>query len=260
MIEAIPQQVWTARPDGALDYVNVRTVEHFGRGFDELVAWGWTEMVHPDDLPKIIARWKTSLETGILYEAEFRVRRASDGAYLWILSRALPLRDAENRIVKWFGTNTDISERKQAEEKTRFQAHLLNSVGQAIIATDLQGVVIYWNHFAEVLYGWTSSEVIGRNIVDLNTPQASKQQANEIMARLRAGEGWSGEFLVQRRDGTTFPSLTMIQPVYDTAGVLDGIVGISTDISERKAVEEACSKAKRAKRLSWIPRSTASSR
>ena len=237
--EAIPQQVWTARPDGALDYVNQRVLDYFGRTFEEMIGWSWAELIHPDDVPEAMARWQHSLQTGELYEIELRLKRAGDNTYRWNLGRALPLRDEQGRIVRWFGTNTDISERKEVEEKTHFQAHLLNTIGQAVIATDLQGTVSYWNRFAERLYGWLDSEAIGRNILDWTPTQATGQQAAEIMARLTAGESWSGEFMMQRRNGTMFPAQVTSEPVHNVAGTIVGIIGISTDITERKRAEEA---------------------
>jgi PAS domain S-box-containing protein len=115
LIEAIPQQVWTAKPDGALDYVSQRVVEYFGRTFEDMIGWGWEQVLHPDDLPECRKRWLHALETGEPYEIEFRLKNARDGSYRWHLGRALPLRGPNGLIVKWFGTNTDITERKQIE-------------------------------------------------------------------------------------------------------------------------------------------------
>ena len=115
LIEAIPQQVWTAKPDGALDYVSQRVVEYFGRTFEDMIGWGWEQVLHSDDLPECRKRWLHALETGEPYEIEFRLKNARDGSYRWHLGRALPLRGPNGLIVKWFGTNTDITERKQIE-------------------------------------------------------------------------------------------------------------------------------------------------
>ena len=90
------------------------------------------------------------------------------------------------------------------EERIRFQAQLLNAVEQAILAVDLTGRIIFWNRFAERLYGWTVDEVQGRNIVEVLAAPLLMEAARANMGPLRRGEGWSGEFLVQRRDGSTF--------------------------------------------------------
>ncbi len=121
LTEAIPQQVWTALPNGTLDHVNERVVEYFGRSREQIVGEGWLEVLHPEDVADTVARWTHALTTGQPYEVEFRLRR-SDGAYRWHLGRALPLRDANGAIAKWFGTNTDITERKLAEEEREIAA------------------------------------------------------------------------------------------------------------------------------------------
>src|ERR687897_408835 len=131
----------------------------------------------------------------------------------------------------------DITGRKSAEEQIRFQARLLDAVGQAIIATDPQGTIIYWNRAAEELYGWSKEEVMGRPIVAVTPSQEMLERAEEIMSELRAGRSWSGEFVVQRKDGSSFPAMVTDTPVYDEQGNLEGIIGVSTDISERKALE-----------------------
>jgi PAS domain S-box-containing protein len=120
--DSIPQQVWTALPDGGLDYVNQRVLTYFDRSFDEMLGWGWREFVHEDDLPETIERWTEALRTGNPYEVEFRLRRASDGAHRWHLARAVAMRSDRGEIVRWFGTNTDIEERRIAEERQTFLA------------------------------------------------------------------------------------------------------------------------------------------
>ena len=89
-------------------------------------------------------------------------------------------------------------------ERLHFQAQLLGAVGEAVIATDLAGTITYFNRAAEALYGWSAQEVIGRNCVDVLTNEASAEQSAEIMAQLGRGESWSGEFVVRRRDHSTY--------------------------------------------------------
>jgi len=133
----------------------------------------------------------------------------------------------------------DLTVHKQAEEAVRFQAHLLDTVEQAVVATDVAGTIIYWNRFAETLYGWPATDVLGRNVLDVTPTPTTHAQAAAILARLRAGESWSGEVEVQRRDGTTFPALMTNAPVSDAARKVVAIVGVSFDITERKRGEEA---------------------
>jgi len=136
------------------------------------------------------------------------------------------------------GVFRDITESKKISEKNRLQARLLNAVGQAIVATDLEGNITYWNSAAEQLYGWQEAEVLGRNIVDVTPAEASKEQAINIMKRLIEGEHWSGEFIAKRRDGNIFPAIVTNSPITDDKGEMIGIIGVSTDITEQKFMQE----------------------
>lgn len=119
--EGILHQIWTARPDGLLDYVNKRTLEYFDKTREEMIGDGWSNVVHPDDLEVCIGRWQQCLATGEPYETEFRLRR-HDGQYRWHVAKATAGRDSFGNINKWFGTNTDIHEQKESEEKLNYYA------------------------------------------------------------------------------------------------------------------------------------------
>ena len=114
MAETIPVQVWTARPDGLLDFVTQRTAEFFGVSQHELLGEQWASRVHPDDIERTVACWKRSLETGELYETEFRLL-SRNGEYRWHLVRAEAMIDELGNIVEWFGCTADIEEHKRLE-------------------------------------------------------------------------------------------------------------------------------------------------
>jgi PAS domain S-box-containing protein len=120
LAEAQPDQIWTALPNGELDYVNQRALDYFETSFPKLVETGWTQVVHPEDLGRMLDRWQIALATGEAYENELRLRRASDGSYRWHLTRAIPMADRSGAVVKWFGSNIDIHDQKRAEEAQRF--------------------------------------------------------------------------------------------------------------------------------------------
>ncbi len=149
----------------------------------------------------------------------------------------------EERTAKLIAANralqNEIEERKQVEETLHFQVRLLNAIGQAVIATRLDGTIIYWNRAAETLYGWPANEVLGRTITSSLVLPETPEQGFDILQRLSSGTPWDGEFLVRRRDGTTFPAWVNNRPLYDERGNLAGIIGISSDISERKQAEAA---------------------
>ncbi len=118
LTDEMPQQVWTARTDGQLDYINAYTKDYVGEVaiVDGIVQW--TRIVHPDDLERAISLWSHSLESGEPYEAEQRIFHKASQAFRWHLSRALPVRNEAGEIVKWLGTNTDIEDKRQALEAT----------------------------------------------------------------------------------------------------------------------------------------------
>jgi PAS domain S-box-containing protein len=124
LAESMPQMVWTSRPDGRVDYRNQRWFEYTGMSrewFQELdrEGNGATGLVYPDDIEGYKAKWESALRAGVLYEAEFRMRRGSDGSFRWHLVRALPVRDLNGEIVLWVGSFTDIDDQKRAVETLR---------------------------------------------------------------------------------------------------------------------------------------------
>ncbi len=114
LADTMPQMVWATQPDGFHDYYNARWYEFTGVPVGSTDGEGWNGMFHPEDQDRAWARWRHSLETGEPYEIEYRLRRA-DGVYRWTLGRALPVRDKDGRIIRWFGTCTDIDDLKQAQ-------------------------------------------------------------------------------------------------------------------------------------------------
>jgi PAS domain S-box-containing protein len=124
LAESVPQVVWTTDADGYVDYFNARWYELTGQTPEEARGWGWQAALHPEDLQVSLERWVESVETGTAYEIEYRIRRASDGAYRWHLGRAAPMRDEQGRTVKWFGSTTDIDDQKRSEESFAFLAEV----------------------------------------------------------------------------------------------------------------------------------------
>ncbi|HEX8494060.1 MAG TPA: PAS domain S-box protein [Pyrinomonadaceae bacterium] len=116
LADAMPQMVWTARPDGFVDYYNRRWFEYTGMTLEQTAGWGWQPALHPDDVEIALRRWATAIKTGEDYQIEYRFKRAADGQYRWHLGRGVPMRDHEGRIIRWFGTITDIDDQKRAEE------------------------------------------------------------------------------------------------------------------------------------------------
>jgi len=118
LLDAVPQQIWSGPPDGTIDYCNERWRSYMGLGLEELRGNGWQSMLHRDDRERVLKAWHESVTNGTPYEQEEQ-HRGVDGTYRWFLARGVPLRDGQGRIVRWYGTNTDIEDRKHAEEELR---------------------------------------------------------------------------------------------------------------------------------------------
>jgi PAS domain S-box-containing protein len=127
VVDALPGLVWTARPDGHIDFLNQRWCEYTGFGVDEACGRGWETAIYPEDLPELLERWRSILASGELGEMEARLRRF-DGEYRWFLFRTCPLVDASGRVVKWCGMNTDIEDRRRAEEALRAHERRFRSI------------------------------------------------------------------------------------------------------------------------------------
>lgn len=116
LADTVPSVVWTSKPDGNLDYVNKRWYDQSGKTKLETLGTKWIETLHPDDVPHARREWQDALKTGEAYQTEFRSMN-KHGEYRWYLVRALPLKDAEGKIVKWYGTNTDVQHQKELEQQ-----------------------------------------------------------------------------------------------------------------------------------------------
>src|SRR5947209_7616765 len=148
IIDMVPSFLWTSLPDGSKEYLNKRWYHYTGLSLEEGQGWGWKVVVHPEDLDQLVQEWLAIMESRKPGELETRIRRY-DGVYRWFLIRVVPLLDEQGNVVKWFGSNTDIEDRKRAEEKLRQDERELrqiaDAVPQAINVMDPKGKVLYAN-------------------------------------------------------------------------------------------------------------------
>jgi PAS domain S-box-containing protein len=178
--QAMPNHVWTAPPDGLLDWFNERVSEYSGREPQELLGTRWAEIVHPDDRDGAATQWQAALASGERYQTEFRIRSAA-GDYRWHLVRALPIRSNEGEIVRWIGTNTDIHEQKLAEVETVRDRDRLWSLSQELmLVCDYAGVVTAVNPSATRLLGWSEDEMVGKTLSDFLHPDDIARTAAEV--------------------------------------------------------------------------------
>ncbi|MFS2020155.1 ATP-binding protein, partial [Massilia sp. CT11-108] len=144
LANTIPQLAWMAQADGAIVWFNERWFEYTGTTPDQVVGWGWQTAVEPTVLPAVLERWSASIKSGDPFEMEYPIRGA-DGQYRWFLTRVNPVRDRHGKVLRWFGTDTDVDEVKRAEQALRDESHvleLLNSTGSALASTrDLRSLL-----------------------------------------------------------------------------------------------------------------------
>ncbi len=180
LAEALPNQVWTATPDGALDWFNARALGYAGKTDDAMAGAGWTGIVHPDDLDRASTAWAGSLATGADYTVEFRIRRA-DGAYRWHLVSALPIRDEDGRVLRWVGANTDIDDQKSALARTvQDRDRLWDLSEDLMLVCDFAGVITAVNPSATRMLGWPPDELVGRSVADILHPDDHADTAREV--------------------------------------------------------------------------------
>ena len=129
LAEAVPEMIWTATPDGAINFVSSQWTRYTGMSVERTLGWGWAPVLHPEDLPGCLAAWEQCLKTGETFQFEYRFLRAADQVYRWFLGRAKPIRDEQGQIVKWFGTCTDVDDQKRntqiLEEKIKVRTEEL---------------------------------------------------------------------------------------------------------------------------------------
>lgn len=230
-LESISDAVLIADDAGAFTYICPNTEAIFGYNRAEVAALGNIEALLGPAL---------CIPAGLAAQGEIRnierriMTKIGEERILLVNIKQVSIRGGTRLY-----TCRDVSERKAAQETVRFQANLLSAVDSAVIATDLQGRVSYWNPAAERLYGWSAAEALGQNIIDLTPAQQTREQAIEIMTQLQRSESWAGEFLVRRKDGSVFPAFVIDSPIADADGRLIGVVGISNDITERRQAENA---------------------
>src|SRR5579884_1230182 len=207
--------------------------EGFGGRMADFLAF-----VHPDDRDALREIEAKAAPGNSTVEMEYRIIRP-DGRVRLLHDRGEVMFDEHGTPLRSTGVVMDITERREDEESIRLQAHILDSIGQAVIARDTEGRITYANRFAGTLYGFVPREMSGRDACEVANPDFSQEQLHAIARRLQNGESWSGEIMVRSRDGRAFPVSMTETPLLDTGGNWIGSIDISADISERRRSEQA---------------------
>jgi PAS domain S-box-containing protein len=238
LTEAIPQMVWTARPDGVVDYFNPRWFEYTGQTPANVA---WEEAVHPESLPATMDAWTNSVRSGEPYEIEYRLK-GGDGSYRWFLGRAQALRDSDGKIFRWFGTCTDIDDQKRAleaarESEERFRA-MANSATALVWIADTDKLCTWFNNPWLEFTGRTMEQECGNGWAEGVHPDDLGRCLETYVQSFDARKNFRMEYRLRRRDGEYRWLLDNGVPRFGSSGEFLGYIGSCIDITEMKRAEE----------------------
>ena len=242
IIDTIPTLAWCGLPDASKEFFNKRWHDYTGLSPEEASGWGWKVTIHPDDLEKLMDRSFKFIASEEPGEVEARMRRF-DGEYRWFLFRAEPLRDEHGNVVNWYGTNTDIEDRKRAEEKLRQDEMELRQITDAITQTIMvlapDGTGLYANQSMLDFSGLTMREVMA---ADFRTrffhPEDVERLRDERRQAISRGVPFENEQRARRRDGQYRWFLIHYKPLRNEQGQIIRWYATGTDIEDRKQAEE----------------------
>jgi PAS domain S-box-containing protein len=235
-----------------VDFVNRRWVDYTGMTLEQAAGWGWTNMVHPDDIERVLSKWRALISEGKPREIESRLRR-SDGTYRWFLSRCCPLTDRSGHILGWYGSDTDIHDRKEAEEKLRQseghlqEAQTLGHIGSWVfnvaagsVSASPELLRIFGRDLGEaqltkeILSDVRAHPIFGASVHPEDRPFVEKfanRARNETEVR-------ELDYRTVLPDGSVKHVHSVAHPVLDDSGNVVEYIGTIMDVTERKRAEE----------------------
>jgi PAS domain S-box-containing protein len=270
LADLVPGVVWTARPDGWVDYANQFWIGFTGLTLEQTYGWGWCSALHADDLSPVTTVWTRAVQAGEQVDVEYRVRRGSDGVYRWFLARGIPVRDPDGQVVKWFGTLTDIDDQKRlAEERTLLLAReqkarveveaalrTRDETLQALAASEEQYRILaevmpqciwtagpdgqtdyvnqHWCHYS----GLTAEQSLGAGWAAVLHPDDQQKCFAAWTHAVQIGDTFECEYRLQQADGAYRWFLGRGLPVRDREGRVVKWLGTATDIDDQKRVEK----------------------
>jgi len=242
VFDTIPILAWSARSDGSADFFNQRWLDYTGLSVERARDWGWTVALHPDDLNGLVDYWRSVLAAAEPGEIEARLRRF-DGAYRWFLFRAIPSFDNDGQVVKWFGTNTDIEDRKRAEvllaqSEERFRL-IVESIPGFVCTLNAAGEVDLLNRQTLEYFGKTTEDLKQWTTSDAVHPDDLPRVIDAWRHAVETGEPYGVELRQRRADGVYRWFQSRALPARDTEGRITGWYMLLTDIDDRKRAEDA---------------------
>ena len=214
----IPQLAWMADEKGYIFWYNDRWFDYTGTTLDEMAGWGWQKVHHPDHVQRVVDKISQCFQTGEIWEDTFPLR-GRDGSYHLFLSRAVPIRDSEGKVLRWFGTNTDISESKESGAKYR---GLLEAAPDAMVVVNQGGEIVLLNVQAEKQFGYRRDELVGQKVKNI-IPEGFAERLIADGLRSAADAlaqqiGTGIELTGRRKDGSEFPIEIMLSPLRKRRG------------------------------------------
>ncbi len=236
LADNIPQLAWMADASGGRFWFNQRWFDYTGTTLEEMRGDGWQKVHHPDYVQNVLNKIQEHFSLGKPWEETFLLR-GRDGNYRWFLSRAVPILDEQGQVLRWFGTNTDITEFKSSEEERRKTIMGLEQSPATIVITDKWGTIEYVNPKFCELTGYSREEAIGQNPRILKTGHTTPDEYARLWHTIRSGQVWHGEFCNRKKNGETYWEMASISPVFDEQGAISHFVAVKEDITERKSKE-----------------------
>jgi len=242
IINSMPTFAWSARPDGYIDFINQRWIDYMGLSADQTSDWGWTAAIHPEDLSRLSDYWASIVATGEPGEIEGRLRRF-DGSYRWFLFRANPLRDESGRIVRWYGANTDIEDRKRGEELLRASElswrQIVDNIPGLVATMSPMGDVEFLNRQTLEYFGETAEDLKDWSLIGAVHPDDLPRVIETRIKSLDSGQIYEVEHRCRRADGVYRWFQVRGVPVRDVENNITAWYLLLTDIDDRKKAEEA---------------------
>ncbi|MGB3755269.1 MAG: PAS domain S-box protein, partial [Rivularia sp. (in: cyanobacteria)] len=250
MADTAPVLIWMAGCDKLCNYFNAVWLEFTGRSLEEEIGNGWVEGVHPGDRDRCVEIYINAFDARQGFSMEYRLQNRN-GEYRWILNKGTPRFNSDGNFEGYIGSCIDITERKQAEKKIKEQAVLLDVATDAILLRDLSGIILYCNHSAENMYGWTAQECVGKPANQLLFKEFTPELA-EALQKVTQNGAWQGELEKVTKQGKDITVASRWTLVRDEAGNPKSILTVDTDITEKKQLESQFLRAQRLESLGTL--------
>ena len=242
MIDTIPALAWSAHPDGSAEFLNRRWLDYTGLTAEQALGWGWQAAIHPNDMDGLAGKWVSSLASGTPVEVEARIGRF-DGAYRWFLFRMDPLRDESGNVVKWYGTITDIDDRKRLEEALSANElswrRIVDNIPGLVHTTSATGEVEFISRNTLQYFGKPGEELKDWSRLGVVHPDDLPRVIEAWRKSIETGQDYEVEQRSRRADGVYRWFQDRGRAVRNAEGEITAWYWLKTDIDDRKKAEEA---------------------